>query len=562
MVIDGFGELVEIGRGGLGVVYSAIDATGGRVAIKVLTESLEDGAAFGRLQREVGAMAQLRGHPNVVHVYRADRLPTGQPYLVMELAEAGSLRDLLKRNPGGLPTGDVARWGSEIAEALTAAHQIGIIHRDVKPDNAFLTKYGHIKLGDFGVALLAWDPLFANRTMAEASSMTIAHGAPEQFDETQPVGPPADIYALGSTLYELSEGTPPFGKGALRELFTVAERKRNGPANLTFRNTPVQLARYIQQCLDPNPAARPSADNLVDHLANLTGNTDRTITRNTITPPPPTTPLPFTTNPPSQPPPVPVPAPAVFAGGPPGYITNPPTQPQVIYVTQGPGAPPPKSRGAGMLLGALIALTVALAGAAIFFATRTTTDASTSATTTAESRQPTTVAASTVATTVAIETTVATTLPLGTSTAPTVAPTLTPAPTSAATAAIVDPAPATDPPPPTEPPRIAGDLGLATPMSQPACDGNYITVVSSIPAAQVAAILQTYPDAAYLRTETTCPSLSARFASGTHAGEQIYIVYYGPYSQADACANRALGPSDAYAKRLDTTSPPGHAVAC
>ena len=559
MVIDGFGELVEIGRGGLGVVYSAIDATGGRVAIKVLTESLEDGAAFGRLQREVGAMAQLRGHPNVVHVYRADRLPSGQPYLVMELAEAGSLRDLLKRNPGGLPTNDVARWGTELAQALTAAHQIGIIHRDVKPDNAFLTKYGYIKLGDFGVALLAWDPLFANRTMAEASSMTIAHGAPEQFDETQPVGPPADVYALGSTLYELSEGNPPFGKGALRELFTVAERKRNGPANLTFRDTPVQLARHIQQCLDPNPAARPTADNLVDHLANLSGNTDRTITRNTITPPPPpTAPSPYITNPPSQLPPIPVAIPAIQTATPQAYITNPPTQPQVIYVTQGPGAPPPKSRGAGMLVGALIALTVALAGAAIFFATRKTTDASTSATTTAASGEPTTLSPnSTVSPTTAVETTVATTLTVATTTASVASA----APTTATTVVIIDPVP-TDPPPPTEAPRIAGDLGLATPMSQPECDGHYITVVSSIPAEQVASILQTYPDAAYLRTETTCPSLSARFAGGTHAGEQIYIVYYGPYSQTEACANRVLGPSDAYAKRLDTTSPPGHAVAC
>ena len=444
--------------------------------------------------------------------------------------------------------------GSEIAEALTAAHQIGIIHRDVKPDNAFLTKYGHVKLGDFGVALLAWDPLFANRTMAEASSMTIAHGAPEQFDETQPVGPPADIYALGSTLYELAEGTPPFGKGALRELFTVAEPKRGGPTNLEFRNTPAPLAQYIRQCLDPNPNNRPTADTIVTHLANLSGNTDRTLIRNTIiTPPPPNTPPPppYNTNPPPQP---------IYQTNPPQpYNTNPPTQPQVIYVTQGPAAPPQRSRGAGMVVGALIAATVALAGAAIFFATRTTTDA-TSATTPQVDTTPFTTPAtsSTLPPETTTTTVVVTTLPVATTPAAT-AP-VTAAPTITTAAPVVEATP--EPPPPTEPPRIEGDLGLATPMSQPACDGSFITVVSSIPAHLVGSILEDYPDAAYLRTETTCPSLSPRFTSGTYQGEQIFVVYYGPYSQSEACANRSLGPSDAYAKRLDTTSSPGQAVAC
>ncbi len=552
MIVAGFDDVVEIGRGGLGVVYSARDATGGRVAIKVLTESLEDGAAFDRLQREVGAMGQLRGHPNVVHVYRADRLPNGQPYLVMEFAEGGSLRDFLKRSPHGLPTDDVARWGGEIGEALLAAHQIGIIHRDVKPDNAFVTKYGHIKLGDFGVALLAWEPSFANRTMAEASSMTIAHGAPEQFDQNQPVGPPADVYALGSTLFELSEGTPPFGRGALGELFTVAERKRSGPSNLQFINAPPHLAQCIRQCLQPNPADRPTAADVAALLSNLSEGGDQTLPRKRSLAPP----IAYNTNPPAAVPTAPIPPPPVYITNQPLYSTNPPTQPQVIYVTQSPAAPPQKSRGAGIAVGALVAATLALVGAAIYFATRKTSD-STAATVPSMVENP-------VSTTTAVSsslvpiTELAVQIGPSTSALATTIPSTAPAITSTSlVVAASDP-----PPPPTEAPRLEGDLGLPTPMTQPPCDGSYITVLASVRDQSVGSFLDSYPGAAYLRTETTCSSLSPRFTTGPYAGQQIYLIYYGPYSQAEACTNRSLGPTDAYAKRLDTTSPPGQGVAC
>jgi eukaryotic-like serine/threonine-protein kinase len=213
-----------LGRGGMGTVWRADDALLGR-AVAVKEVDLPPGGGSAALReralREARAAARLN-HPGVVTLHDVVEAE-GRLFLVMELVEAPTLRDLVERS-GPLPPGTAAGVGLELLDALDAAHRAGIVHHDVKPANVMVTAGGRIKLSDFGIASLQED---TQRTLTGAAqagdadpggrAMTVVFGslpyvAPEQASG-RGAGPAADLWALGATLWFAVEGVAPFERG-------------------------------------------------------------------------------------------------------------------------------------------------------------------------------------------------------------------------------------------------------------------------------------------------------------------------------------------------------------
>jgi tRNA A-37 threonylcarbamoyl transferase component Bud32 len=199
-----------LGRGGMGVVWLAVDTLiERRVALKELRAPAavtEDASSFmERALREARNAGRLN-HPGVVAVHDVIAPSGGDDvvYIVMEYVEAPTLGDLIDRH-GPLPAARVAAMGVGILDALTAAHSMGIVHRDIKPSNVLVRDGDRVKLTDFGIALAAED----TRLTRSGVMGTHAYLAPEAFDAGQ-VGPAADLWALGATLFHAVAGRAPF----------------------------------------------------------------------------------------------------------------------------------------------------------------------------------------------------------------------------------------------------------------------------------------------------------------------------------------------------------------
>jgi serine/threonine protein kinase len=203
--VPGYEILDPLGRGGFGVVYRARQVTIDReVAIKVDTRIILDERDQRRFLREVRAAGRLSGHPHVVELYDAGVLPDSRPYLVMELCPGGSLADLLA-DRGPMPVREVVDAGQKIADALAAAHDLGVLHRDIKPGNILVKRYGTVGLADFGLAAVVEAGRDSSVTLA---ALTPAYAAPEAFHLFPPTVE-SDVYALTATLYTLITGYPP-----------------------------------------------------------------------------------------------------------------------------------------------------------------------------------------------------------------------------------------------------------------------------------------------------------------------------------------------------------------
>ncbi|MEV8437091.1 serine/threonine-protein kinase [Actinosynnema sp. NPDC051121] len=205
MQLPGLTDLTPLGQGGFATVYRARQVQLNReVAVKIDDRVLRTERDRRRFLREAHAAARLSGHPHVVSVHDANFTPDGTPYLVMELCTGGSLADVVRRE-GPLGPDRVRQLGVQLADALAAAHAEGVLHRDIKPGNILLDRYGTAKLADFGLAALL-DAEGSSTVTRDALSPSYA--APEAFAMAQPTAS-ADVYALAATLYDLLAGRPP-----------------------------------------------------------------------------------------------------------------------------------------------------------------------------------------------------------------------------------------------------------------------------------------------------------------------------------------------------------------
>jgi eukaryotic-like serine/threonine-protein kinase len=265
--------LARIGGGGMGEVYRARDPRLGRdVAVKVLRASLALTAErVQQLGREARAAGSLN-HPNIVTVF--DVATDGDvPYVVTELLEGESLRERLAG--GALPFRKAVEYGIQIAEALGAAHEKGIVHRDVKPENAFVTREGRVKLLDFGLAKLRESEPAAgpeDETTEDRTSGvrgTAGYMSPEQVTGS-PIDPRTDIFSLGAVLFEMFTGVQPFQRPSRVERMTAVLRDEPpDPLELNPAMHPAAVVA-LRRCLEKGREQRfQSARDLAFHLRQL-----------------------------------------------------------------------------------------------------------------------------------------------------------------------------------------------------------------------------------------------------------------------------------------------------
>ena len=272
--------LHELGRGAMGIVYSARQAGLDRtVALKVVpllggesgpSDCPGAPGVINRFRNEAKAMAALQ-HPNIVQVFDVGvDGPIG--HLAMELVDGGNLTDKITIEP--LDVQWVAQLMMRLARAVAYAHQRGVTHRDLKPANILLTSAGDPKIADFGLARCCASD--AGQTTSGGLVGTPSYMAPEQAAGEPNIGPAADIYALGAILYELLTGKPPFsGASMLETLRRVLESRPTPPRQLrpseppgsSRRSVPRALETICLKCLEKEPARRyESADALAEDL--------------------------------------------------------------------------------------------------------------------------------------------------------------------------------------------------------------------------------------------------------------------------------------------------------
>jgi serine/threonine-protein kinase len=247
----------ELGGGGMSRVFVAEEtALGRKVVIKVLPPETAAQVSLERFKREILLAAKLQ-HPHIVPLLSAGE-SEGLPYFTMPLVEGESLRVRLARH-GELPVNDAIRILREIASALAYAHEHGIVHRDIKPDNVLLSG-GCAMVTDFGVAKAL--SASSNAEHGGVTSLGVALGtpaymAPEQATADPAIDHRADIYAFGVLAYELLTGQPPFAGRTPQNL--LAAHVTEAPEGISRRRTslPPALAALVMRCLEKRPADRP-----------------------------------------------------------------------------------------------------------------------------------------------------------------------------------------------------------------------------------------------------------------------------------------------------------------
>jgi eukaryotic-like serine/threonine-protein kinase len=219
--------------GGMGAVYEVTHRNGRRAAIKVLhTRFARDPEVRRRFLRE-GYVANKIGHPGAVAILDDDTAEDGSPYLVMELLEGESLAGWLQRAGGRLPVNEVLAVAGQVLEVLEAAHGNGIVHRDLKPANIFVTKEGHAKLLDFGLARIRDGALSLIPTAQGVVMGTAGYMAPEQARGTpDQVDARSDLFSLGAVIFRAMSGRRLHENENALEM-TVAAMKDHAPSLAT-----------------------------------------------------------------------------------------------------------------------------------------------------------------------------------------------------------------------------------------------------------------------------------------------------------------------------------------
>ncbi len=267
--------LDKLGGGGMGVIYEAEDTRLGRhVALKFIPDNLSgDRVALERFEREARAASQL-AHPNICTIH--DIVDNdGHPFIVMEKLEGESLKQRIHHNPIELK--ELLDIAIQIASALEASHAKGIIHRDIKPGNIFLTTNGPVKVLDFGLAKLPRDRALGTSVESDEDPLTAAnvvpgtaiYMSPEQA-RSEELDPRTDLFSFGVVLYEMATGKKPFhGKNVVTTLSAVLRDKPKSPAELNPR-LPAELVGIIGKAMEKGRRRRyQTATAIKDDLQRL-----------------------------------------------------------------------------------------------------------------------------------------------------------------------------------------------------------------------------------------------------------------------------------------------------
>src|SRR5271156_3478366 len=257
----------QLGVGGMGVVYKAVDSHLDRTAaIKVLGASAVSADREKRFIQEAKTASSLN-HANIVTIYDIDTQEIeGKPvrYIAMEYVAGETLDHLIGRKGLGVPT--ALKYAAQIADALAAAHAAGIVHRDLKPVNVMVTPQGVVKVLDFGLAKLHEEgqaDAFAETLHGDGAPLTeegtilgtVAYMSPEQADGKR-VDARSDIFSFGSMLYEMVTGQRAFGGGSKMSSIAAVMHKEPIPASQTVPDIPEELDRIIARCMKKDPARR------------------------------------------------------------------------------------------------------------------------------------------------------------------------------------------------------------------------------------------------------------------------------------------------------------------